>query len=135
MRLIQCRRGPTSPSGSVLSEAPSGAPNSRNTSSTLSRGMLPTSSASVPKASSKIFIARSFMSRGQGRRNCSAGLEAERAEQLSISGLSVLAHRLHAAADQAGEPRRERLGVGGPVTVEHARFIVEEVGGVLLEGG
>src|SRR5690242_8442233 len=50
MRLIQCRRGPTSPSGTVLSAAPSGAPNSRNTSSTVSRGMLPTSRASVAKA-------------------------------------------------------------------------------------
>jgi hypothetical protein len=44
--LIQCRRGPTSPSGIAFSEDPSDAPNERNTSSTVSSGMLPTSRTS-----------------------------------------------------------------------------------------
>src|SRR5262249_49740430 len=46
MRLIQCLRGPTSPSGMVLSAGPSCRPKYRNTCSAVSKGTLPTRSTS-----------------------------------------------------------------------------------------
>src|SRR4029079_8162872 len=115
MRLIQCLRGPTSPSGMVLRAAPSGLPNSRNTSSGVSRGMLPTRRAAC-------FIRARSRLRGD-RSSAFAGGKPN-------SGLTFA----QASSDQPGEAVGEALGVAWPLAVEHPRFVVKQMRGVLLEG-
>jgi hypothetical protein len=59
IRLIQCRRGPTSPSGIANRYRPSGAPKLSNTCCTVSYGTLPTSRSSpLIHASPKTLILR-----------------------------------------------------------------------------
>ncbi len=108
MRLIQCFRGPTSPSGMVFSAPASGLPKSRNTCSAVSRGMLPTR-----------------------RMSCTLAL---RLRSATVAGAS---HALLALAQAPRDQPRQALGeafrVARPLAVEHARLVEEQMRGVLLE--